>query len=200
MFNPALLIVTGNVVSDPVYEMVGSNIPKLTLRVAWDTRKLDQATGEWSDANTSYARVTCWRKLAENLNVCLHKGDSIFLRGKLEVRNFIGRDGQRKTAVEVEAITLGPDLTRGVARFQRFRSDKTAQRAGELGEGENGDQYGTDALADLDGDLGGEAAAPAAMADDGLVPGADGTADGDMFDDSAIEALVKDAEGVAAPF
>jgi single-stranded DNA-binding protein len=151
--------------------------------VAWDTRKLDQATGEWSDANTSYARVTCWRKLAENLNVCLHKGDSIFLRGKLEVRNFIGRDGQRKTAVEVEAITLGPDLTRGVARFQRFRSDKTAQRAGELGEGENGDQYGT-----------------AAMADDGLVPGADGTADGDMFDDSAIEALAKDAEGVAAPF
>ena len=193
MFNPALLIVTGNVVSDPVYEMVGNNIPKLTLRVAWDTRKLDQATGEWSDANTSYARVTCWRKLAENLNVCLHKGDSIFLRGKLEVRNFIGRDGQRKTAVEVEAITLGPDLTRGVARFQRFRSDKTAQREGELGEG--GDQYGTGALAGLDVDLGGEAAALAAVTNGE----ADAPAD-DMFDDSAIEALAKDADSVAAPF
>jgi single-strand DNA-binding protein len=195
MFNPALLIVTGNVVSDPVYEMVGNNIPKLTLRVAWDTRKLDQATGEWSDANTSYARVTCWRKLAENLNVCLHKGDSIFLRGKLEVRNFIGRDGQRKTAVEVEAITLGPDLTRGVARFQRFRSDKTAQREGELGEGENGDQYGTGALAGLDGDLGDQAAALAGVTDGE----ADAPAD-DMFDDSAIAALAKDADSVAAPF
>lgn len=182
MFNPALLIVTGNVVSDPVYEMVGNNIPKLTLRVAWDTRKLDQATGEWSDANTSYARVTCWRKLAENLNVCLHKGDSIFLRGKLEVRNFIGRDGQRRTAVEVEAITLGPDLTRGVARFQRFRSDKTAQQAGELGEGENGDGY--DGAAALAAVTDGEADAPA----------------DDMFDDSAIEALAKDADSVAAPF
>lgn len=196
MFNPALLIVTGNVVSDPVYEMVGNNIPKLTLRVAWDTRKLDQTTGEWSDANTSYARVTCWRKLAENLNVCLHKGDSIFLRGKLEVRNFIGRDGQRKTAVDVEAITLGPDLTRGVARFQRFRPDKAAQQAGELGEGQNGDQYGTGVP---DGDLGDEAPL-AAMADGGLAPGADEAAGDDMFDDSAIEALAKDADTVPAPF
>jgi single-strand DNA-binding protein len=200
MFNQALLIVSGNVVTDPYYERVGNNIPKLTLRVAWTTRRFDSATGEWSDANTSYARVTCWRKLAENLNVCLHKGDSVFLRGKLEVRNFIGRDGQRKTAVDVEAITLGPDLTRGVARFQRLKSDKTAQQAGELGEGEYGDQYGTDAPGVAGGDLGDDAAALAAMTDDGLVPGADGTADDDMFDDSAIEALAKDADSVATPF
>jgi single-strand DNA-binding protein len=187
MFNQALLIVSGNVVSEPCYETVGNNsIPRLTLRVAWTTRKFDTTAGEWVDANTSYANVTCWRKLAENLSICLHKGDSVFLRGKLEVRSFVGRDGQRKTAVDVEAITLGPDLTRGVARFQRLKPDKTPELAGD----ENGDGYDGAAPAGDDG-----AAAMAAVTDGE----ADAPAD-DMFDDSAIEALAKDADSVAAPF
>jgi single-strand DNA-binding protein len=187
MFNQALLIVSGNVVSEPYFETVGDNkIPRLTLRVAWTTRKFDTAAGQWVDANTSYAKVTCWRKLAENLSICLHKGDSVFLRGKLEVRSFVGRDGQRKTAVDVEAITIGPDLTRGVARFQRLKPDKTP----EFAEGENGDGYDGAAPAGDDG------TALAAMAD-GEVDEAVGE---DVFDDSAIEALAKDTDAVAAPF
>lgn len=199
MFNQALLIVSGNVAKEPFFETVGNNISKLSVRVAWTTRRIDSATGEWVDGHTSYANVTCWRKLADNLSMCLHKGDPVFLRGKLEVRNFIGRDGQRKTAVDVEAITLGHDLTRGVARFQRLSGapGTTAQPAAEVAEGENGDRY--DAAAP-GGEIGDEAAALAALADGGLVPGADGTAGDDMFDDSAIDALAKDAESVAAPF
>ncbi len=190
MFNQALLIVSGNVVSEPYFETVGDNkVPRLTLRIAWSTRKFDTATGEWSDANTSYAKVTCWRRLAENLSMCLHKGDSIFLRGKLEVRGFIGRDGQHKTAVDVEAITLGPDLTRGVARFKRLKADKTA----ELPGGENGEMYDGAAA---DGDD--EATALAAMADGD--PGADKAVGDDVFDDSAIDAMARDTETVSAPF
>jgi single-strand DNA-binding protein len=188
MFNQALLIVSGNVVNEPYFETVGNNVPKLSLRLAWSTRRFNSATGEWFDANTSYATVTCWRKLAENLSMCLHKGDSVFLRGKLEVRSFIGRDGQRRTAVDVEAITLGPDMTRGVARFQRLKAGKPA----ELAEGENGDRYDEA----VDGDD--EAAALAALADGD--PAAEGTVDDGTFDDSAIDALARDTEAVTAPF
>jgi single-strand DNA-binding protein len=199
MFNQAHLIVVGNVVNDPDYQTVGNNIPKLSVRVAWTTRRIDSATGEWVDGNTSYANVTCWRKLAENLSMCLHKGDPVLLRGKLEVRQFVGRDGQRKTAVDVEAITLGHDLSRGVARFQRLSATagKTARQAAE---GENGDRFDAVAPGGEGGDIGDEAAALAAMADGELVPGADGTADDDMFDDSAIDTLAKDSSSVAAPF
>jgi single-strand DNA-binding protein len=190
MFNQALLIVSANVVSEPYLETVGdNNIPKLTMRIAWNSRKFDAATGGWSDANTSYAKVTCWRRLAENLSMCLHKGDSIFLRGKLEVRGFIGRDGQHKTAVDVEAITLGPDLTRGVARFKRLKADKTA----ELPGGENGEMYDGAAVDGED-----EAAALAAMADSDS--GAGRTLGDGVFDDSAIEAMARDTETVSAPF
>jgi len=95
--------------------------------------------------------------------------------------------------VDVDAITVGPDLTRGVAHFLRVSAmaGKTAaQQAAELAGGENGDGYDGAAPAGDDG------AADLAAVTDGA---ADAEAD-DMFDDSAIEALATDAEGVAAPF
>jgi single-strand DNA-binding protein len=213
MFNQAHVILAGNVASDPYYQTVGNNIPRLSLRVAWTTRRLDPATGEWADGSTSFAKVTCWRKLAENLSMCLRKGDPVLVRGKLEVRQFVGRDGQPKTSVDVEAMTLGHDLSRGVAKFQRLAAPagKTAQQAAGLPEGENGRYDGTSGFDGASGEIGDETDVAAAIADDELVPatdavadelipGADAGADDDMFDDGAIDALTKDADSVAAPF
>jgi single-strand DNA-binding protein len=194
MFNEAHVILSGRVANDPQYRMVGNNVPRLSMRVVWTTRRRDSATGEWVDGNTSGVNVTCWRKLAENLNVCLRKGDPVLVRGKLEVRPYVGRDGQPKTAVDVDAITVGPDLTRGVAHFLRVSAmaGKTAaQHAAELADDGNGDGYDGAAPAGDDG-----TAALAAMADGE----ADAAPGDDMFDDSAIEALAKDADSVAAPF
>jgi single-strand DNA-binding protein len=200
MFNQALLIVSGNVANDPFFQTVRNEIPKLTLRVAWTTRRFDAGLGEWVDGNTSYANVTCWRKLAENLSLCLRKGDPVLLRGKLEVRNFDGRDGQRKTAVDVEAITLGHDLTRGVARFRRLsvKPGQTAQEAAELAAAENG----LGVPGGEDGEIGSETAALAALGDgdEGAVPGPDAAAGDHMFDDSAIDELAKETGSVATPF
>jgi len=190
MFNEAHVILSGRVANDPQYRMVGNSVPRLSMRVVWTTRRRDSATGEWVDGNTSGVNVTCWRKLAENLNVCLRKGDPVLVRGKLEVRPYVARDGQSRTAVDVDAITVGHDLTRGVAHFLRV-SAMAGKTAAELAEGENGDGYGGAASAGDDG-----AAALAAMADGE----ADAAAGDDMFDDSAIEALAKDADSVAAPF
>lgn len=187
MYNQAVLTVSGNVVTDPYFETVGANnIPKLTLRFVWTTRRQDSVTGEWEDANTSFATVTCWRKLAEHVNISLRKGDAVFLRGKLEVHDFVGRDGQRKTSIDVEATSIGPDLTRGVARFQRLKADKPAASA----EGESGRDVESGPAGDQPG-----LAAPA----DGE-PGPDGPADATTFDDTALEALTKDTETVSAPF
>lgn len=191
MFNEAHIVLVGRVANEPRYRTVGQNIPVLSMRVVWTTRRRDFATGEWVDGNTSGVTVTCWRKLAENLSVCLRKGDPVLVRGKLEVRNFVGKDGQSRTAVEVEATTLGPDLTRGVAHFLRVAqaAGKTAaQQAAGPAAGGNGSRP-EDPVAP-----GGEAAALAAIAD----AGAD--ADADMFDDSAIDALAKEADSAAAPF
>jgi single-strand DNA-binding protein len=191
MFNEAQLSVVGYVASEPQFSRVGNGIPKLTMKVAWTTRRRESSSGGWVDGNTSFVRVTCWRRLAENLATCLRKGEPVLLRGRLEVRPFTGKDGVRRVSVDVDASYLGYDLTRGVAGFRRVwePTGKTAEEAAA----ENGAGH-------LDGDdsADGEAPVPALAGGPVSIPAGD-PADEDIFDDGAIEALAEDSSTVATP-
>jgi single-strand DNA-binding protein len=204
MFNEAQLSVVGYVASEPQLVTVGNNIPKLTMKVAWTTRRREPSTGEWVDGNTSYVRVTCWRRLADNLATCLRKGDAVMLRGRLDVRPFTGKDGVRRVSVDVEASHLGHDLTRGVAGFRRVweTTGKTAEEAAaENGAGHPGGYGPAD----------GEAASLTIVATDGGAPGdldagpahdldggaADDPAGDEIFDNGAIDALAQETDSVA---
>jgi single-strand DNA-binding protein len=188
MFNEAQVSLAGFVAGEPTYAMVGRNqVPKLALRVSWTPRRRDSATGEWIDGNRSFINVICWRQLAENGSTCLRRGDPVVVKGRLDVRTFTGRDGQRKTAVDVEASALGPDLSRGVANFRRVwpTSGKTAE---ELAAGAAGHDTPSDeaALAEL---VAGEP-----------VAGPENSEGEDIFDDGAIEALEQEEETAPAAF
>jgi len=193
MYNEAHVSLVGYVAGEPNYVKIGENdIPKLTVRVCWTNRWRNPATGEWVDGNKSFVNVICWRQLAENASTCLRRGDPVVVRGRLDVRSFIGRDGQRRTVVDVDASAVGPDLNRGVtAGFRRAwsPSGKTAEQNTAAGEPGDGDDVPAD-----------DEAALAAPAETGPAPGAEGLAGEDVFDDSAIEALAQEADGVTAPF
>ena len=121
MLNEAQISLTGYVATQPVTRIFNSGAGNLTMRVAWTPRWLDRATGEWADGNTSYVTVICWRKLAANVALCVRKGDPVVVVGRLSVRSFSDKDGKSRTAVEIDAISVGHDLSRGVASFQRVR-------------------------------------------------------------------------------
>jgi single-strand DNA-binding protein len=119
--NEAQVSLTGYVATQPVVRTVTSGASNVTMRVGWTPRRQDRVTGEWTDGNTSYVTVICWRKLATNAAVCLRKGDPVIVKGRLSVRTYEDRQGMQRTAVEVEAATVGHDLSRGVAEFHRIR-------------------------------------------------------------------------------
>jgi single-strand DNA-binding protein len=145
--------------------------------------------------------VICYRKLAENVGTCLRKGDPVVVRGRVSVREFEDKKGAQRTAVEVDATSVGHDLSRGVAQFQRVRP-QTGMTAQEFRSAENG----------ADGGEGSDEAAfaslAAAAAGDPGAGGADGATgspgDGgpvsEMFDEDAVGVLAEQASGAAAPF
>ena len=193
MYNEAHVSLVGYVAGEPSYVKVGENdIPKLTVRVCWTNRWRNPATGDWVDGNKSFVTVICWRQLAENASTCLRRGDPVVVRGRLDVRSFTGRDGQRRTVVDVDASAVGPDLNRGVtAGFRRgwSSSGKTGEQHAAAGQPADGGE----AIAD-------DEAALAAEAEAGLPPGAESPAGEDVFDDSAIEAVEQEADSVTTPF
>lgn len=191
MFNEAHISLTGYVATQPRYSPTRTGIPRLTMRVAWTPRRMDQATGGWADDATSFLTVLCWRKLAENTATCLRKGDPVVVKGRFSVRDYEDKNGMQRTAVEVDASSVGHDLGRGVAQFQRVRPQTgltALEYTAEHGDGGEDPAPGADegSTSNAAGPLGSEPAA-AEVADE-------------IFDDAAIEVLAAQVEAVPAPF
>ncbi len=179
--NEAQLTMIGYVASAPkLFQTKGGRFVT-NMRVGVTPRLQDKETGQWSDGDTSYVTVTCWRSLATNAAACLRKGDPIVVKGRMRVRQYDDKDGKQRVAVEVDASTLGHDLTRGVAHFLRTRrSPGDAPAAGQDGAGNSANGHS--------GDEWPAAVPPDAMPlGSGRIPDDDISA-ADLFDDAAIEA------------
>ncbi len=208
MFNDAHISLNGYVATQPQIGETRTGIPSLTMRVAWTPRLIDRVTGEWKDAGTSFLSVRLYRKLAENAATCLRKGDPVIVRGRFIVRDYEDKNGAKRTAVEVDAISIGHDLNRGVAQFQRVRPQTglTAAQFQEIETGQGG--VDTDAFAGITGLS--ERGALAAGDEDGAsdrddtddaddADGADSGGSG-AFDEAAVDSLTEEAASAAVPF
>jgi len=204
MPNDAQVSLTGYVATQPKYRTVGGS-SVVSMRVAWTTRYIDRGTGEWVDGNTSYVTVSCWRKLADNVALCLRKGDPVVVKGRLSVRPY-EKDGIPRTEVDVDASSVGHDLSRGVASFQRTRRPSGDTAADQLSTGFGPGGLPGDEDLRRDGSMqeagrdGEPAGVGAGSADFGSAGQAEGQPGEDIFDDSAIAALAAEQDAVSVPF
>ena len=203
MFNEAQVSLTGYVATQPVTRTTKTTgATNLSMRVAWTPRYQDRVTGEWVDAVTSYVTVTCWRRLAANAGICLRKGDPVVVKGRLSVRTYAGKDGLPRTAVEVEATSVGHDLSKGVAQFARIRP-QTGMSASEFAAAQTdagqADSTGPDGDGAFGESSGHEAPGDAVVAGEagGLAPDESGEP---FFDESAISELAAEDDRAAVPF
>ena len=123
--------VTGYVATQPQTKNFESGASNVSMRVAWTDRRQDRVTGEWMDGNTSYVTVYCWRKLGTNVAVSLRTGDPVVVKGRLVVRTYEDNNGNRRNVVDIDASSIGHDLSRGVSKFMRVRPD-TGMTAAEF--------------------------------------------------------------------
>ena len=119
--NDSYFSVSGYVATQPKDGQTRDGTRTLSFRVGWTPRALNRATGEWADLPSSFASVTCYRKLAEHARFCLRKGDPIVLKGNLRVREYDDQAGLRRNSVDINADFVGHDMARGTSQFSRQR-------------------------------------------------------------------------------
>ncbi|MGH3380467.1 MAG: single-stranded DNA-binding protein [Actinoallomurus sp.] len=123
--NDATVTVIGFIAHDPHFQVLDSGMSLMSLRVGSTPRRYDRDIGQWRDEDPMYLTVNCWRTLADNLQGCeLKRGDPVVVTGKLRIREYT-KDGQRRLNAQVEATTVGHDLSQGVARFRRSQRSGT---------------------------------------------------------------------------
>jgi single-strand DNA-binding protein len=97
--NKVLLI--GNLTRPPELRYTPSGTAVADLRLAVN-RNYSTQTGERRE-ETCFLTVVVWGKQAESCGEYLDKGSQVFVEGRLQTRDWEGKDGQKRTATEVVA-------------------------------------------------------------------------------------------------
>jgi single-strand DNA-binding protein len=114
-----LITVVGNIGAPPRTRVVAGGAVVTDFRIASTPRKVDRATGAWSDGETIWFGVSCWRLLAENVAASVKVGDRVVVTGTLSARSWKTEQGEERSGLEVAARTVGFDLARGKAVQER---------------------------------------------------------------------------------
>lgn len=113
-----LISVAGLVATTPRHLVTQDGLPITSFRLASSQRRFDRSQNRWIDGETNWFTVTGFRQLAINASTSISKGDRILVAGKLRVRDW--DNGERAgTSVEIEAESIGHDLSWGSAVFTR---------------------------------------------------------------------------------
>jgi single-strand DNA-binding protein len=139
MSQGAFVTLVGYVAQEPNIRTTRTGKTVTELRVGITPRYLDQATGEWRDAESSYFTVSCWDRLAHHVRASMHKGEPVLVRGKFKTSTYEDKDGRPRTDTRITADTVGHDLSRGIANYIRHRSKQPPAEGAPAGD-QTGDQ------------------------------------------------------------
>ncbi|HEY7177206.1 MAG TPA: single-stranded DNA-binding protein [Micromonosporaceae bacterium] len=122
MFDTAVTLI-GNVMTAPEWRRTAqTGTYVVTFRFASTSRRYDRTTNRWVDGDSLRIKVACWRKLGENVFESIQLGDPLVIHGRMFSRDWIDTEEKRHTSYELDAVAVGHDLSRGVAKFARRRA------------------------------------------------------------------------------
>ena len=100
------VVLTGNLTRDPELRSTASGLSVCSLRIASNTRRKNQSTGEWED-KPNFFDVTVWGAQGENCANYLSKGRPVAIDGRLEWREWEGKDGSgKRQSVDIVADSV----------------------------------------------------------------------------------------------
>ncbi|MEG1943440.1 MAG: single-stranded DNA-binding protein [Angelakisella sp.] len=97
MLNKAILI--GRLTTEPEKKTTSGDISVVNVTLA-----IDRAyKGESGERKADFIGCVVWRQQADFLCKYFHKGDPIGIEGSIQSRNYEDKEGNKRTAVEVQA-------------------------------------------------------------------------------------------------
>lgn len=99
------VMIIGNLGADPEMRYTPSGRAVTQFNVAVNQSTKNQQSGEWVEA-TDWFRVSVWGEYGERAAENLRKGNRVFVEGRFKTREFEGRDGQKRTSLELTADSV----------------------------------------------------------------------------------------------
>lgn len=133
--NEIYTTVQGRVVADPESRTTRGGVPFTAFRMASTVRRPNPQTREYEDGPTNFFNVTAFRTLGANVGNSLKKGDPVVVYGRMRINQWMRRDDTPATSVEIDAYTVGHDLTWGttsLVKVSRAQVDHTDRMSDDV--------------------------------------------------------------------
>ena len=102
--NKVMLI--GNVGQEPEVRYVDHGVAVARLRLATTEKGYTLQNGTQVPDRTDWHNVILWRKLAEVVEQYVHKGDKLYIEGRLRYSTYDNKQGQRQYVTEIWADNM----------------------------------------------------------------------------------------------
>lgn len=95
------VILIGNVGRDPEVRYLDTGIAVATLPLATTDRAYTLANGTQVPERTEWHNLVLWRGLAETAEKYVHKGDKLYVEGKIRTRSYDDQSGSKRYVTEI---------------------------------------------------------------------------------------------------
>ncbi|MEW2459838.1 single-stranded DNA-binding protein [Microbacterium sp. K41] len=119
MAGETVITVVGNLTADPELRYTQNGLPVANFTIASTPRTFDKATDAYKDGDALFLRASVWREFAEHVAGSLTKGMRVIAQGRLRQRSYQDREGNQRTAIELEVDEIGPSLRYATAQVTR---------------------------------------------------------------------------------
>ena len=96
----------GNVGQEPEIRYVDNDVAVARLSLATTERGYTLQNGTQVPDRTDWHTVILWRKLAKIVEEYVHKGDKLYIEGRIRYVSFNDKQGARRMATEIWAENL----------------------------------------------------------------------------------------------
>lgn len=95
------VILLGNVGKDPEVRYLDSGVAVATMSLATSERGYTLANGTQVPERTEWHNLVLWRGLAETAEKYIHKGDKLYVEGKIRTRSYDDQTGAKRYVTEI---------------------------------------------------------------------------------------------------
>ncbi len=111
--NKVMLI--GNVGKDPEVRYLDNGVAVATVVLATSERGYRLQNGTEVPERTEWHNVVLWRGLAETAEKYVHKGDKLYIEGKIRSRSYDDQNGVKRYVTEIFADNMEMLTPRGAS-------------------------------------------------------------------------------------
>ena len=100
------VILIGNVGKDPDVRYLDNGVAVATFPLATTERAYTLQNGTQVPERTEWHNIVLWRGLAQTAEKYVHKGDKLFIEGKIKSRSYDDQNGVKRYVVEIFADNM----------------------------------------------------------------------------------------------